>query len=154
RAKAMHPFGLDRHIARRVDVGMEAASGRDEVVDLEAGQFHHAVAHGGLEAGGLGVEDDLARHCLLLSCFGAAVQPALRSRGGLRCGSRSTAMISATCSRAGSRPREVSTTKWARARFSASAICWAKMASRRSGLMPGRASTRSRCIWAGALTTT
>ena len=44
-------------------------------------------------------------------------------------------------------------TKSARARFSASGICRARMRSSIASVMPGRASTRARCTSAGAVTT-
>ena len=47
----------------------------------------------------------------------------------------------------------VSTTKSARRRFSRSGICAARIAAKRSGVIPGRRITRSRCSQAGAETT-
>ena len=62
--------------------------------------------------------------------------------------------IARTWARAASKPCEVSTTKSARRRFSASGICLARMASNFSSVMPGRSRTRSRWTSAGAETTT
>jgi len=62
RRQAVHALGVRRHVAAGVDVDVEAPPRRHEVLDLQAGDFHQPVAGGGLEAGGLGVKDDLARH--------------------------------------------------------------------------------------------
>jgi hypothetical protein len=75
---------------------------------------------------------------------------ALRLVWGYACGThrlgRSTIptprRIARTCARAGSRPREVSTIKCARRRFSAPGSCVVRVASSFSMVMPGRCSTR------------
>jgi hypothetical protein len=94
--QAVHPLGLDRHVAARVDIDVEAAPGRDEVLDLEAGEFDQAVTEMGLEAGGFGVEYDLTRHDLVFARFVRVDQAVVLSRVGLRCGSRIISTISAT----------------------------------------------------------
>ena len=51
--------GLGRHVALRVDVAVEAAPGRHVVDELDRPDLDDAVAGVRVEAGGLGVEDDL-----------------------------------------------------------------------------------------------
>ena len=89
-----------------------------------AADLDDPVAGVGVEAGGLGVEHDLthARRSALIRAINAR-----------------------TSARAASMPRSVSMTKSARARFSASGICRARMRSSAAAVMPGRASTRARC---------
>jgi hypothetical protein len=41
---------------------VEASARGDEVLDLQGGELHQPVAEVRLEAGSLGVEDDLAGH--------------------------------------------------------------------------------------------
>jgi hypothetical protein len=78
RREAVHPLGVDRHVAAGVDVDVETPPRRDEVLDLQAGDFHQPVARGRLEAGGLSVEYDLTRHDLGMPRFG---RPINRSNG-------------------------------------------------------------------------
>ncbi len=62
--------------------------------------------------------------------------------------------MTSTAARVSSRLPPVGMMKSARARFSASGICRARIASSFASVMPGRASTRARWISAGAETTT
>ena len=48
-----------RHLALRVDVGVEDPPGRHVVDELDRAELDDAVAGVGVEPGGLGVEDDL-----------------------------------------------------------------------------------------------
>ena len=124
--------GVGRNLALGVDVAVEDPAGGHVVEELDRAELDDAVAGVGVEAGGLGVEHDLTH------------RPALPL---------SVARSARTSRRAASMPRSVPMTKSARARFSASGICRARMRSSASGVMPGRASTRARCTASGAVTT-
>ena len=60
RADAVHRlrFGMD-HAALRIDVVVKDAAGREAVDQLDAAELDDAVL-AGIEAGGFGIEDDLA----------------------------------------------------------------------------------------------
>ena len=60
--EAMHPLGVRVDVAFRIDVAVEVAAGRQVVAQLHTGDLDDPVASLRLEAGGLGVEDDFARH--------------------------------------------------------------------------------------------
>ena len=134
-----------RHVAFRIEVAVERPAGRKAVDQLDAADLDQPVALDGVEAGGFGVEHDLA-HRTFASAASESISPGRHLsnrrqdlphllRGRARC------------------PAPLSTTKSARRRFSASGICRASSASSRSRLTP-RSSTRARCISGGADTTT
>ncbi len=58
----VHRLGARLDVAFGVDVAMEGAPRGDEVVEFHTGQLDQPVARTEVEPGGLGVEDDLARH--------------------------------------------------------------------------------------------
>jgi len=57
--KAVDPLGLDRHIAIRVEIGVEGAARFDPPDHFDTADFHHAVPCLGIESGGFGVENNL-----------------------------------------------------------------------------------------------
>ncbi len=59
-AQPVDPESLGRHIAFRVDVGVEILSGRQVVAQLDTADLDDAVAGGRVQSGGLGIENDLA----------------------------------------------------------------------------------------------
>jgi len=77
--KTVNLLGLRRHVPLGVDIAVEGPPGGDEVLDLQAGQLHQAVALTGLKARGFGIQNDLARHGRSMTRF---VRPFNR-RGGL-----------------------------------------------------------------------
>ena len=136
--QAVHALCLGGHVAIGMKIGVETAPGLDPVDQLDAADFDQPVTVGGTEAGRFGVEDDLAHDRQYR--IPRARRQAMRMR------------TSAAVSR---RVRPVAITKSARrALFGIGHLT--REDSQRSGprLMPGRASTRRRCIQAGAETTT
>ena len=133
----MHRFGLERHVAVGIEISVEVAAGLDPVEHLDAADLDHPVAAGRIEPGGFGVEDD----------FPHASNLSARRRV------RDKRLFRATWLSVVDRSPPVSTTKSARARFSASGIWRARIESSFAAVMPGRASTRSRWTSAGAETT-
>src|SRR5262245_21969158 len=147
--EAVDGGGLGRHVALGINVDVEMLTGRDTVDQLDTADLDQAMTLKGIEPRGLGVEHDLAHFRLLqYVTLGGANQ---RRRFGIVATASRRAR---PCARAASNPSEVSTTKPARARFSASGICLARMASSFSMVMPGRSSTRARWTSGGADTTT
>ena len=69
-AQPVHAERLLGHVALGIEVAVEGAAGRQMVDQLQGRHLHQAVALLRVEAGGLGVQDDLAQH---------ARTPALRS---------------------------------------------------------------------------
>ena len=57
-AKPMDPESFLGHVALGIDIGLVAAARRNPVDQLEAADFHDAVAGSGVETGGFRVEDD------------------------------------------------------------------------------------------------
>ena len=55
----MHPKGLFRHIALRIDILLIGAARRQEIIQLDTGNLNDAVAGLGVEARGFRVERDL-----------------------------------------------------------------------------------------------
>jgi hypothetical protein len=56
----MHCKSLGRYIALGIDVGVERRSRRDSVQELDAPKLNDTVTLAGIEAGGFGIENDLA----------------------------------------------------------------------------------------------
>src|SRR5476651_2697365 len=141
----MHRKRLRRNVTFRIEVAMKGIAGGDAIDQFDATDLDQPVSLAWIKSGGFGIEDDLA-HLRLV--------PWSQSNHFCRLGIFSTAeRMSCTCARADSMPREVSTTKSARRRFSASGIWRACNDSSWAGSMP-RSDTRARCISAGAVTTT
>src|SRR5262245_23953099 len=136
-----------RHVAIGIEIAMEDPAAREPVHQLDAADLDQAVALQRIKTGRLGIEHDLAHRN---SQAGESLSPNHFRRLGIVATAASTAL---TCARAASKLWEVSTTKSARRRFSASGICWARIASNFSAVMPGRSSTRARCTSGGADTT-
>src|SRR5688572_18034277 len=59
-AEPVDPLGLDRHRPVGIEIGVERAAGRDAVDQLDTADLDQPVTGRGIEAGGFGVEDDLA----------------------------------------------------------------------------------------------
>ena len=59
-AEPVDGLGIARHLALGIEVSVEVAAGFDAVEDLDAADLDHAVAALGIDAGGFGVEHDLA----------------------------------------------------------------------------------------------
>src|SRR5665213_4631070 len=59
-AEPVNRLGARRHLAFGVDVAMEELAGRQVIEQLDAGDLDDAMAVGRIEAGGFGVEHDLA----------------------------------------------------------------------------------------------
>src|SRR5512140_3521943 len=136
--------GLGRHLALRIEIGVEGRAGRNPVKQFDAADFDQAVALVGIQPGGFGVEDDFAH-------LGSPGRQNHRGRFGIVA---TRLRISRTWARAFSKPSEVSTTKSARRRLSSSGTWLAMMAMSLPSLMPGRSKARMRCMSAGADTTT
>ena len=113
----MHLEGLGRHVAFRIEIAVERLAGRKAVDQLDAADLDQPMPLIGIEAGGFGVEHDLA-HC---SVPQAESVPPFRHRSNRRAESRAPARARARS------PATLSTTKSARRRFSASGICRARM---------------------------
>src|ERR1700746_1749689 len=108
---------------------MKDLAGRHAVENLDTADFDQPVAAQRVEASGFGIENDFAHGKL----------PRVANhdrRGGILAASVRMSRIRA---RTGSSPCDVSTTKFARLRFSASGICRARMASNFSLVMLSRA---------------
>ena len=67
-------LGLGIDIPVGIDVAVEAAPGRDVVLDLDAGDFDDQMARFLVESGGFGVEADLAGHGFHVIRFACPVQ--------------------------------------------------------------------------------
>src|SRR5690606_16566508 len=106
---------MDR-AALGIDVLVEGAAGRELVDHLDAAELDDPVL-AGIKAGGFGVEDDLTH-------WGCSLRRRIANtacKGKDQAASAASCpMISLTCALAASIPLPVSTTKSARARFSAS----------------------------------
>ena len=59
--------GLRRHVALRVEIDVEGGAARNAVDQLDAAELDQAMALARIEAGGFGIEDDLAHLHFLLS---------------------------------------------------------------------------------------
>ncbi len=59
---AVHGLSAGFDVPLRVDVTVKGLPGGDEIVEFHAAQFDQAVTGADIQAGGLGIEDDLARH--------------------------------------------------------------------------------------------
>src|SRR6478752_870339 len=141
--KTMDSECLGRDVAFRIEVRMKCRTGRYPVEQFDAAELDKAMALARIQAGGFGIENDFAHIAFQRQNhrrrFGIV---AIRAR------------ISRTWVRAASKPFDVSTTKSARARLSASGICLARIAANFCSVMPERSATRSRCTSGGAETTT
>ena len=62
--QAVDREGAGRHGAFRVEIGVEGAPGLDPVDQFDTADFHHPILAEG-EAGGLGVENDLAHGAII-----------------------------------------------------------------------------------------
>ena len=58
----MHAFGVGVAVALGVDVQVQVVAGEFAVDEFDAADFHDAVAAGGVQPGGFGVQNDLAGH--------------------------------------------------------------------------------------------
>ena len=119
--RSVHRKRFRRHFTLGIDMAVKGLAGRHAVENLDATDFNQPITPQRIEAGGFGIEDDFAHGCTLegsdeSDCAAAAFLPAWFR-------------MSRICARTGSRPCEVSTTKSARLRFSASGNCRARMAS-------------------------
>ena len=72
----MNGEGLRRHVALRIEVGVERRPGRNPVEQLDAADLDQAVALARVKAGGFGVEDDFA-HVLQLAPAGERITAAV-----------------------------------------------------------------------------
>src|SRR5690348_5273051 len=143
--EAVNRKGFGRHLPLRIDVAVKGLTGRHAVDQLDTADFDQAVAAQGIEAGGFGVEDDFAH----------GLPERIAANQARRCGIlTASARMSRMRARTGSSPCDVSTTKSARLRYSASGICRATMELNFSSSMVPRASTRSRCCSGEVVTTT
>src|ERR1700716_222888 len=146
--------GLGRHVALGIEIAMERLPARDAGGEPPTADLDQPMALVGIKARRFGVEHDLAHRLPSTSEKASETRHHVEDEL-IRFGIVATAArIARTCSRAASNPRDVSTTKSARRRFSASGICFARIASSFSTVMPGRSSTRTRCTSGGAETTT
>src|SRR5262245_45213499 len=132
--QAMDGLGVGRHLPLGIDIGMKGPAARNMVDELDRAEFDDAVTLGMVDAGGLGVENDLAHY-----------DESPRD---------STSIIWRTCACAKSSPRSLSTMQSARARFSGSGSWRVRIEANFSSVIPGRVSTRRRWVSGGAETTT
>src|SRR5690606_27774938 len=129
--QAVDLLGRRGHRTVGVEVAMISAPAGGAVDQLDAADLYDPVAAQRIEPGGLGVEHDFAHvwdYQAVLNIWQAQVDSFSTSR-------RTWASVAAS-------GPPVSIKKSARARFSASGSCSARICANRSGLMPGRASTR------------
>ncbi len=63
--QAVDREGLGRHVALGIEVAVEGLSGREAVEQLDAADLDQPMALIGVEAGGLGIEDDLAHEAAI-----------------------------------------------------------------------------------------
>src|SRR5882757_4599252 len=131
----MHGERFRRHLALGIDVTVKGLAGRHAVEDFDATDLDQTVAPQRVEAGGFGIENDFAH----------GQQPKEAANQGRRRGILTARLrMSRIRARTGSKPCDVSTTKSARLRFSASGNCRAMRASSFSSVMSSRARMRSR----------
>src|SRR5260370_34421288 len=105
---------------------MKVLAARHAIDELDAADLDEPMAHKGIDASRLGIEHDLAQ----------SMPPNHFRRFGIVA---TASRMARTCARVASKSREVSTTKSARRRFSASGICLPRIAASFSMVMPGRA---------------
>ena len=78
RREPVHGLGFGRHVALGIDEAVELAARRDAVDELDAADLDQPVAAFGIEAGGLGIENDFAHACdasaLPVDCRGSSRQ--------------------------------------------------------------------------------
>jgi hypothetical protein len=74
-------LGID--LAIGIDISMKMLPRRQQVLDLDTSDLDHPVARAGIEACGLGVQNDFARHVGVLKRFADRVQWSLRPVGAL-----------------------------------------------------------------------
>src|SRR3546814_19725609 len=132
----MDALCLRRHVAFRIEVFAEGASRWHMVQQFQGGDLDDAVAGGRIEAGGFGVENDLAHHTSLFRA--APGRQALRRRSPPV---RNSLTMPASWRKLCRLPRPVCTTKSARRRFSASGSWRARIERRLAPVMPARPST-------------
>src|SRR3954471_13033398 len=125
--KAVHHLGLERHVAIGIEIGVKMAPRLDAGINLDTADLAHAIAPARIQAGGLGVENDLAHGWIYRL-------PAIPRQ----------ARMSRTCASVVDRSVPVSTTKSARARFCESGIWRARIELSFSMLIPVRSRTRPR----------
>ena len=140
-----------RHVAFGIEIAVERLAGREAVDQLDAADLDQPMPGNGIEAGGFGIEHDLAHANLERRSVSrrpgqcrrraAAMPHESPSPSRILCTSR---RMSRTCARAWSSSCELSTTKSARRRFSASGICLREQAPRTSPRSSRRARARAR----------
>src|SRR6266545_6935410 len=144
--QAVHGKRFRWHVALGIDVAVKGLPRRHAVEYLDAADRDQAVAAQRIEASGFSIENDFAH---------GFQEPELQANHTRRCGILTTsARMSRIAVRTGSSPCDVSTTKSARLRFSASGNCRARMPSSASDVMVPRARMRSRCASGSVETTT
>ncbi len=74
RRQPVHGDRFHRHVALRIDEAVELAPRGDAVQELDAADLDQAVAAVGIEAGGLGVEHDLA-HGIVIPESAGRIKP-------------------------------------------------------------------------------
>src|SRR5436189_1355072 len=111
----MHRKGFRGHVTFRVEVAMKMSPGRHTIDKLDAANLDETMTGVRVKARGLRIEHNLS-HLRSANHFRRVGIVAIAAR------------IARTCARAASKPREVSTTKSARRRFSTSGICRARIA--------------------------
>ena len=72
--------GLRRHVTLGIEIAVEALAGGKAVDEFDAADLDQPMTLGGIEAGGLGVEYDLA-HQVALRSAGSSAVPRLRRIG-------------------------------------------------------------------------
>src|SRR5262249_54405694 len=82
RGEPVHRIGILGHLAIGVEIALEMSPARQMIHQLEAGDLDDPMAGGGIEAGGLGVEDDFAHGCLESQAQESALAPAGHTRNG------------------------------------------------------------------------
>ena len=136
--KTMHGECFSRHVALGIEMPMKGLAGRHPVENLDTADFNQPVAAQRVEARGFGIENDFAHQLQA-----AGNDEEVMTNQDRRCGILTASLrMSRIRARTGSRPCEVSTTKSARLRFSASGSCRARMASSFSLVILSRARMR------------
>ena len=75
RRQPVHRLGFGRHVALGIDEAMELAPRRDAVEELDAADLDQPVAALRIEAGGFGVEHDLAHADRTSANSGRRIKP-------------------------------------------------------------------------------
>jgi hypothetical protein len=151
--KPVDRFGGGRHVAIGIEIAVKSFTGRHPVDHLDAADFDQPVATARIESGGFRIEDDFTHYMSDMGLLGGSD----KGRNPLFCGARGDDRMDEALHRVagfGQRGAGVDDMVGKLALFRVGHLQREDPLRNFSSLIPGRASTRSRCIAAGAETTT